>query len=81
MIAWWSWLLTAVGVTGLYFAGRKRALGWAIGLGAQVLWVAYALSTQQYGFLVSAVAYAWVYAKNFRAWRSEKGVHDAAAHG
>ncbi|MFE9921571.1 hypothetical protein ACFYQA_08310 [Streptomyces sp. NPDC005774] len=79
MIAWWSWLLTAVGVTGLYFAGRKRALGWAIGLGAQVLWVAYALSTRQYGFLVSAFAYGWVYAKNFRAWRSEKGVSDAAA--
>ncbi|MFI9824426.1 hypothetical protein ACIHFC_28840 [Streptomyces sp. NPDC052013] len=79
MIAWWSWLLTAFGVTGLYFAGRKRALGWAIGLGAQVLWISYALSTRQYGFLVSAVAYGWVYAKNFRAWHSEKGGVDAAA--
>lgn len=80
MIAWWSWLLTAVGVTGLYFAGRKRALGWAIGLGAQLLWIAYALSTRQYGFLVSAFAYGWVYARNFRAWRSEKEVPDAAAN-
>ncbi|MFI0530306.1 hypothetical protein ACH3XX_09680 [Streptomyces scabiei] len=80
MIAWWSWLLTAVGVTGLYFAGRKCALGWGIGLGAQLLWVAYALSTQQYGFLVSAVAYGWVYAKNFCAWRCEREVSDAAAH-
>ena len=74
MIAWWSWLLTAVGVTGLYFAGRKRSLGWAIGLGAQVLWVAYALTTDQYGFLVSAGAYGWIYAKNFRAWRAEQRV-------
>lgn len=81
MIAWWSWLLTAVGVTGLYFAGRKRALGWAIGLGAQLLWIAYALSTRQYGFLASAAAYGWVYAKNFRAWRAEREVPDAAAHG
>ena len=81
MIAWWSWLLTAVGVTGLYFAGRKRALGWGIGFGAQVLWVAYALSTGQHGFLASAFAYGWVYAKNFRAWRSEREVTDAAAHG
>lgn len=80
MIAWWSWLLTAVGVTGLYFAGRKRALGWAIGLSAQLLWLAYALSTRQYGFLVSAFAYGWVYARNFRAWRSEKEVSDAAPH-
>ena len=68
---YWSWLLTAVGVTGLYFAGRKRALGWGIGLSAQVLWVGYAISTEQYGFLASACAYGWVYAKNFLAWRRE----------
>ncbi|MDX3637687.1 hypothetical protein PV728_47455 [Streptomyces europaeiscabiei] len=83
MIAWWSWILTAVGVTGLYFAGRRRALGWAIGLGAQVLWIAYALTTRQYGFLVSAGAYGWVYARNFRSWtkpspQPEEEVPDAA---
>lgn len=65
---YWSWLLTVVGVTGLYFAGRRRALGWAIGLAAQVLWLAYAIATQQWGFIVSAGAYGWVYAKNLRAW-------------
>jgi uncharacterized membrane protein len=65
----WSWILTAVGVTGLYFAGRKNAWGWAIGLFAQTLWIAYATATKQYGFYVSALAYGWVYAKNFRAWR------------
>ncbi|MGW7198467.1 hypothetical protein [Streptomyces chryseus] len=80
MIAWWSWLLTAVGVTGLYYAGRKRALGWAIGLSAQLLWVAYALATTQYGFLASAGAYGWVYAKNFRTWQTEqRGVTADAA--
>ncbi|MFJ2205930.1 hypothetical protein [Streptomyces microflavus] len=72
MSGWWSWLLTGVGVTGLYFAGRKRALGWGIGLGAQALWVAYAVSTEQHGFLAAAFAYGWVYAKNFRAWRHEQ---------
>lgn len=71
---WWSWILTAVGVTGLYFAGRKRSVGWAIGLAAQGLWVAYAISTEQWGFLVSAFAYGWVYAKNFIAWRREARV-------
>lgn len=68
----WSWLLTAVGVTGLWLAGRKNLYGWAIGIGAQVLWVAFALSTQQYGFLVSAGAYGWVYTKNFLRWRAER---------
>jgi hypothetical protein len=38
VIAWyWSWLLTAVGVLGLWLAGSGRKLGWAVGLGAQGL--------------------------------------------
>lgn len=68
MTWWWSWLLTAVGVTGLYFAGQRRAWAWLIGLGAQVLWVAYAIATEQWGFLVSAGAYGAVYARNARLW-------------
>lgn len=65
---WWSWVLTAVGVTGLYLAGRKVWWAWFVGLGAQVLWVAYALATKQYGFIVAAFAYGWVYAVNGRKW-------------
>lgn len=64
----WSWLLTAVGVTGLYFAGQRKAWAWLIGVGAQVLWLAYALTTTQYGFVVSAVAYGVVYARNAMEW-------------
>ncbi len=69
MPQWWSWLLTAVGVFGLWAAGSKQSWGWLIGLGAQGLWVVYALSTRQYGFLVSAFAYGTVYARNFANWR------------
>jgi hypothetical protein len=71
MNPYWSYLLTAVGVFGLYLAGRKSQWGWAVGLGAQVLWLAYAVNTEQWGFLVSAFAYGAVYTKNFRAWRKE----------
>lgn len=62
-------MLTAVGVTGLWAAGSKKAWGWAIGLGAQVLWIAYAVQTEQYGFIASALAYGTVYFRNFRKWR------------
>lgn len=79
MIALWSWLLTAVGVTGLYFAGRRRALGWAIGLAAQLLWIGYAISTRQWGFLASALIYGSVYAKNFHAWRTVTSENDGCA--
>jgi uncharacterized membrane protein len=69
---WWSWLLTVVGVLGLYIAGRKNKVGWAIGIGAQTLWMAYAVTTQQYGFCLSAVAYGWVYSKNLLRWLAEE---------
>lgn len=68
---WWSILLTAVGVTGLWVAGRRSAWGWVIGLAAQVLWIAYAVATQQWGFILSALAYGFIYARNAYRWRKE----------
>ena len=69
MNQWWSWGLTAIGVFGLYLAGKKFAFGWAVGIVAQLLWFAYAIVTEQWGFLVSSFAYGFVYIKNFRSWR------------
>lgn len=68
----WSLVLAAVGIGGLYVAGRKLWWGWLIGLGAQLLWVGYAVATRQWGFILSAVAYGWVYARNALAWRRER---------
>lgn len=67
----WSWILTAIGIFGLYVAGSKKSWGWLVGLSAQGLWLAYAISTEQYGFVISAFAYGWVYLRNFLAWRRE----------
>lgn len=68
---WWSISLALIGIIGLYIAGRKSSWGWAIGLGAQFLWIIYAVSTKQYGFILSAFAYAWVYGANWHKWRKE----------
>lgn len=71
MIAWWwSWLLMAIGVLGLWLAGSHNKLGWMIGLSAQILWLIYALVTEQYGFIISAFAYGFVYLRNFNKWKS-----------
>jgi hypothetical protein len=68
----WSWLLMAGGVTGLYLAGRRHWIGWAIGLGTQVLWLAYSISTRQWGFLVSCLIYAVIHLHNLLDWRTEQ---------
>lgn len=77
MNPYWSYLLTAVGVFGLWLAGRKDRRGWMVGIGAQTLWIAYATATHQWGFYISALAYGWVYVKNARAWKPKQGPYYA----
>lgn len=77
----WSWILTAVGITGIYLAGSKNKLGWLIGILAQVLWLVFGLTTQQYGFIVSAFVYGFVYIRNWRRWRAEEQRPEVTKHG
>lgn len=67
----WSFVLAAVGIAGIYLAGRKSKWGWGLGLAAQVLWVVFAITTAQYGFILTAVAYGAVYGKNLWQWHRE----------
>lgn len=68
----WSFALAAVGILGIYLAGKKNKIGWAVGLGAQVLWIIFALVTLQYGFILSAVAYGYIYGRNWYLWHKEE---------
>ena len=67
---WWSWLLTAVGVTGMWLTGRRLWVGWAVGLAGQTLWLTYAVVTGQYGFILASAAYGTVQYRNMRLWRA-----------
>lgn len=66
----WSWLLALVGVTGIFFVGKKTPMGWVILFTNECIWIAYALATKQYGFIVMALAYMAVYVKSYRSWTS-----------
>lgn len=74
MSAYWSYLLTAIGVTGLYLAGKGYWWAWLVGLAAQGFWITYAIATEQWGFIVSAVAYGYVYARNARRWWTSRAL-------
>lgn len=75
MIAWWwSYLLSAIGIFGLWIAGSKKTWGWLVGVGVQLLWITYALVSEQYGFIISALAYGFVYGRNWLAWRRDAQV-------
>jgi hypothetical protein len=67
----WSWVLAAIGVSGIFFVGQKTIWGWLVLLANEVLWTVYAIVTQQFGFIFSAVAYAIVYVRSFLHWRKD----------
>lgn len=68
----WSISLAAIGILGIYLAGNKSRWGWALGFGAQLLWAVFAVVTGQYGFILSAAAYGFVYGRNYLRWRAER---------
>lgn len=76
----WSWLLTAVGVTGFILAGRKVWWCWYVNVACQALWFTYAIVTKQYGFIVASVVYTVVFSQNAIKWtrehREPKIIHD-----
>ena len=70
----WSWVLAGIGVTGIFLVGKKIIWAWLILLINECIWIAYALATDQYGFIVMATAYAIVYIKSYMAWSKEAKV-------
>jgi nicotinamide riboside transporter PnuC len=64
----WSWVLSIIGITGLWFVGKKRWWGWAIAFTNECLWIIYALTTGQYGFILGALAYMTIHIINTHRW-------------
>jgi Nicotinamide mononucleotide transporter len=68
----WSWILAIIGVTGIFFVGRKTVWGWLVLLLNECLWTIYAIQTDQYGFILMSTAYSAIYIKSFIHWRKEE---------
>ena len=69
---YWSYLLAFIGVSGIFLVGRKTIWGWLILCVNECLWIIYALTTKQYGFIIAAVAYGIVYVKSYIGWRRDE---------
>lgn len=67
----WSFVLTAVGLFALWLVGKKIIWGWVVGMALQFLWFAYAMVTEQYGFVISCILYGYVNTKNYFEWKKD----------
>ena len=68
----WSWVLDLIGVTGIYFVGRKTIWGWFVLCFNECLWMIYAITTHQYGFIFASLAYAATYIRSYLHWKRDE---------
>lgn len=63
----WPWVLTGLQVLALWAAGRGLRLGWLLGGTVQFPWIAYALLTDQIGFIPGCAVSACVQLSSYAA--------------
>lgn len=76
---WWSWGLAIIGISGLYLTTKKLPVGFLVGVLVQLLWIAYAFASGQWGFIVSAICYGAVNALGWYRWTISPPVDSNAA--
>lgn len=68
---WGPWYLSVVGVAVVWWLRFKQPTAWLLGIFLKCCWVAFAVITQQWGFLLSAVVYGAIFFSNWRHWRND----------
>lgn len=67
-----SWIVTIVGLAGFWLAGNKVWWAWYINIANQLLWVAFALVSGYYAFLLGTAFYLAVFIKNAYQWTKDE---------
>lgn len=62
------WATSFGTVSAMWAVGRHHWWGWLIGLGNQVVWVAFAVAFGAWGLLPLSAVLTVVYIRNLRAW-------------
>jgi len=68
-VSLWSFVLAALGIAQIILTGEKIRHGWLVGVLTSILWFIYGVTTQQYGFLISAVVFGVIHFRNWLSWR------------
>lgn len=66
------YILMIVGIAGFELAGRKVWWAWYVNIANQGLWLAFALITGYWGFVVGTVFYTYQFTRNAIKWTKER---------
>lgn len=66
-----SWIVTAIGISGFFLAGRKIWWCWYLNVACQVLWALYAYFSDTPAFYVASAFYFVVFSHNAYKWTRE----------
>lgn len=73
MSGFWLQLLlqvpNAMGLTGVFIAGRKRRAGWALGFLSEPVWILWGYLSHNPGIYPWCVVWGVIYARNWWSWR------------
>lgn len=65
---WVPWVLASGNIASAVLTGRRRLSGWTVLAATQLLFIAYAVLTAQWGFLPQNIAMTTVAVINHRTW-------------
>jgi len=69
IITYLPWLISIFTLLMMWFAGNKSPKAWVIGLGNQVLWLTWIITSQTWGLLLLTGALIVMYIRNFIKWQ------------
>lgn len=74
----WSFALVFIGAGAWWLVGRNVALGWAVAIFNELLWIVYGILSYQYGFILGGLIYIVVFYRNYRKWSRINGYKEGS---
>ena len=65
-----AWVLSATSALMLWQMGNKSKWGPRLGIANQVLWIVYAVYTEQWGLLPGVLLYTAIHIRNLYRWEA-----------
>jgi nicotinamide riboside transporter PnuC len=74
-----DWIALVLNAAAIYLLGKKRRLGWSLGVGANIAWIGFGILAHSAATVVACSIFVALNIKGWWAWRAEGTPSRAAA--